>query len=328
MNQPEFVAEVSSNHHQDLARCLEFVDRAAQIGCSTVKFQLFRVEKLFAPEILKISLRHRARKQWEIPLSFIPAIRDRCRQKGIRLSCTPFYLEAVAELLPYVDVYKIASYELLWTDLLTACARSGKPVVISTGMATVSEIRQAVDTLAEAGCRDLTILHCVSGYPAPVSDCNLAAIGTLQKEFATTRGTEIGGEIGSDEPRPNIPKSLRPERAKMRVRVGWSDHSLRPAVLYRAIHAWQAEVIEFHLDLDGTGEEFPLGHCWLPEQIAAVIEQVREGFRADGSGVKEPASSELPDRNWRRDPRDGLRPLGEFRQKWLSSLQAENLCRS
>ncbi|MEW6380743.1 MAG: N-acetylneuraminate synthase family protein [bacterium] len=301
MKQPEFVAEVSSNHNQDLARCLQFVDLAAQTGCSAVKFQLFRVEELFAPEILAASSRHRARKRWEIPLSFIPAVWARCRERGIQFSCTPFYLRAVDELFPYVDFYKIASYELLWTDLLTACARTGKPVVLSTGMATLDEIRQAVEALDRAGCCDLTILHCVSGYPSPVSDCNLAAIDTLRREFGSGKSSELTG--------------------LMRIRVGWSDHSVRPGVIERAIHRWQAEVIEFHLDLDGTGEEFTLGHCWLPEQIKAVIDQVKDGFRADGTGLKEPARSELPDRDWRRDPADGLRPLKGLRQEWVSCGQ-------
>lgn len=308
MKQPEFVAEVSSNHNQDLARCLQFVDLAAQAGCSAVKFQLFKVEELFAPEILNASPRHRDRKLWEIPLSFIPAIWARCRERGIRFSCTPFYLKAVEELFPYVDFYKIASYELLWTDLLTACARTGKPVVLSTGMAILDEIRQAVEALDRAGCCDLTLLHCVSGYPAPVSDCNLAVIGTLRREFGT----------GMPLQESAAPRSPEPTGPKMRIRVGWSDHSVRPGVLDRAIHRWQAEMIEFHLDLDGSGEEFTLGHCWLPEQIKTVIERVNDGFRADGTGLKEPARSEMPDRDWRRDPADGLRPLRSLRQEWVS----------
>lgn len=87
-------------------------------------------------------------------------------------------------------------------------------------------------------------------------------------------------------------------------------------MIYRAIHRWGAKVIEFHLDLDGKGEEFKAGHCWLPDQIKPVIEQIRKGFAADGSGVKEPVAAELPDRMWRADPSDGLRPLKEIREQW------------
>lgn len=280
----QFLAEVSSNHHRSLDRCLAFIDTAARIGCAVVKFQLFCIDQLFAPEILARSEAHRRRADWELPAAFLPALADRCHATGVRFSCTPFYLEAVDELLPYVDFYKIASYELLWSDLLVACARTGKPVVLSTGMATLDEVRAAVATLRQAGCADLTLLHCVSGYPTPPGECNLAAIETLRQTCGCP--------------------------------VGWSDHSTSPGVLYRAVHRWGAGMIEFHLDLDGTGDEFRTGHCWLPEQIQPVIEAIGTGLRADGSGEKIPAPSELPDRDWRADPSDGLRPFLSIRRDW------------
>ena len=77
-------------------------------------------------------------------------------------------------------------------------------------------------------------------------------------------------------------------------------------------------MVEFHLDLEGNGEEFHTGHCWLPEQIRPVIEAVQTGFPADGSGEKVPAPSEMPDREWRADPKDGLRPLLTTREAWRS----------
>jgi len=316
---PAFVAEVSSNHHRDLPRCLQFVDMAAHVGCNAVKFQLFKIEELFAPEILKRSPQHRARKLWEIPLSFISEIKLRCRERGIQFSCTPFYLKAVEQLFPYVDFYKIASYELLWNDLLIACACTKKPVVLSTGMATADEVRQAVTVLRQAGCLDLTILHCVSGYPAPVSECNLAAIETLR----TIAGCGVKDK-DSAKPSGAARKSshlhtLNTPPESMKIRVGWSDHSVRPAVLYRAIHRWKVDMVEFHLDIDGEGEEFSFGHCWLPEQIKTVIDLVKDGFQADGTGLKEPVPTELPDRQWRRDPCDGLRPLKDVRQEWVRS---------
>jgi len=279
-----FVAEVSSNHYRDLERCCRFIDQAAAIGCQAIKFQLFKIEELFAPQILAQSKVHRQRKEWELPREFLPVLADRCRQLGIQFSCTPFYLQAVEELFPYVDFYKIASYELLWTDLLEACAATGKPMVISTGMATLEEVRSAVKTLRQAGCRDLTVLHCVSGYPAPPDQCNLAAIGTLRQLFDCS--------------------------------VGWSDHSASPAVILRAVHHWQASMIEFHLDLDGWGEEFAAGHCWLPQDIRQVIDTVDTGCAADGSGEKLPTAVEQSDRDWRADPEDGLRPLKKIRDHW------------
>ncbi len=278
-----FIAEVSSNHHADLARCLAFVDCAAEMGCDGVKFQLFRVRDLFAPEILERSPAHRAREAWELPAGFLAPLAERARTRGISFACTPFDLRAVEELRPHVDFLKIASYELLWDGLLEACAASGKPVALSTGMATLDEVEHAVDVLAGAGCRDLTLLHCVSGYPTPVEEANLAAIEALRR--------------------------LAARAPRLQLRTGWSDHSAQPGVISRAVHRWGAELIEFHLDLEGQGEEYGAGHCWLPDAMARVIREVRTGFEADGSGKKLPSALEQDERLWRADPHDGLRPL-------------------
>jgi sialic acid synthase SpsE len=280
-----FVAEVSSNHGRDLARAVAFVETAARIGCAAVKFQLFKVDELFAPEILAKSATHRARAQWELPEEFLSPLAGRCRELGIAFACTPFSLRAVNVLEPYVDFYKIASYELLWGDLLRACARTGKPVVIATGMATLDEVRRGTDVLRGSGCSDPTVLHCTSGYPTPVDQCNLAAIDTL--------------------------------RVATSARVGWSDHSVSPAVIYRAVHRWRADMVEFHLDLDGTGAEFGAGHCWLPAQIAPVIAAIHDGEAADGDGEKLPVAAEISDRPWRADPADGFRPMRAIRASWV-----------
>lgn len=280
----KFIAEVSSNHDRDLERAFRFIDVAATAGCSAVKFQLFRIDQLFAPEILEKSPMHRKRKDWELPLEFLPHLADRCHSAGVEFSCTPFYIEAVTALEPHVDFYKIASYELLWDDLLGACARTGKPVVLSTGMATIEEIQNAVNVLRRNGCASPTLLHCTSAYPTPHHEANLAAIETLRR----ATGCE----------------------------VGWSDHTVEPTVLFRAIYRWNVKMVEFHLDLDGQGEEYAAGHCWLPDQIRSVIHSVTKGFEADGTGEKAPVPSELPDREWRADPSDGLRPLKATREKW------------
>src|SRR6187551_1340277 len=108
--QPLFIAEASSNHGQDLSRALAFVDAAADCGCDAVKFQLFKLTELFAPEILAKSAKHRARAQWELPVAHLAPLAERARKRGIAFSCTPFYLAAVEELLPYVAFFKIASY--------------------------------------------------------------------------------------------------------------------------------------------------------------------------------------------------------------------------
>lgn len=278
-----FIAEVSSNHAQDLQRSFDFIDRAADVGCAVVKFQLFKVESLFSPEALKSKPDLLKRKAWELPLDFLPQLAQRCQQRGIAFSCTPFYLEAVAELEPYVDFYKIASYELMWDALLAACAATGKGVVLSTGMATMDEIVHATEVLKKNGCANPTLLHCTSAYPTPAEEANLAAIQTLREATGCA--------------------------------VGWSDHTVQPGVIHRAVHRWGASMVEFHLDLDGQGDEYAAGHCWLPEQIGPVIRDLSVGFGADGDGVKVPVASELPDRLWRADPSDGLRPLLEMRAR-------------
>jgi sialic acid synthase SpsE len=282
--QPVFIAEASSNHGRELSRALAFVDAAADAGCDAVKFQLFKIERMFAPEILSQSPKHRARAQWELPLDHLGPLAEHCSDRNIQFSCTPFYLEAVAELAPFVDFYKIASYELLVTDLLKACARTGKPLVVSTGMSTMDEITAAAATLKAEGAQDLTLLHCVSAYPTPAGEANLAAIAAI--------------------------------RSATGLPVGWSDHTRRPAVIERAVHHWGARAVEFHLDLDGEGAEYAAGHCWLPNEIAPVIARIRESLIADGAGFKGPQPSELSDREWRADPIDGMRPLRHVRQSY------------
>src|SRR5580700_204707 len=281
---PIFIAEASSNHGRDLGRARAFVDAAAEAGCDAVKFQLFKIARMFAPEILRQSPKHRARMEWELPIAHLAPLAARCRARGIQFSCTPFYLEAVKELEPYVDFYKVASYELLVGDLLRACAATGKSVVLSTGMATMTEIVEASRTLKQAGARDITLLHCVSAYPTPVQEANLSAIAAIRNATG--------------------------------CKTGWSDHTRTPAVIERAVHHWDAAAVEFHLDLDGQGAEYAAGHCWLPEEIAPVVARIRQSFVADGTGFKEPQPSEIDDRDWRADPIDGMRPLHHVRQSY------------
>lgn len=287
----KFVAEVSSNHNQDRDRCDQFIKTAAKIGCQAVKFQLFKIDKLFAPEIVAESKKVRNRRGSELPVDFLPILSKKCHDLDLEFACTPFYLEAVNQLKPYVDFYKIASYDILRPDLLKACAKTGKPIVMSVGMANLKEIDTAMAVLRTAGAKEITLLHCVSSYPVPVEECNLAAIKTLRDRYKS--------------------------------KVGWSDHSVNTSIIYQAVNKWKASMVEFHLDLDKKGDEFDIGHCWLPEQIAPVILNIRKGIKpkkdftsADGDGDKKPVSSELSERNWRADPSDGLRPLLKLRKKW------------
>jgi len=285
-----FCAEVSSNHHQDINRCYDFIDTAGKIGCKSVKFQLFKIEELFHFKALQKNPSLNDRKQWELPVEFIPKLAERAKEQNLLFSCTPFYLDAVDELVDYVDFFKIASYEILWKDLLIKCANSNKPVVFSTGMANIEEIDSALEILLENGCSDITILHCSSIYPTKYYNANLNFINTMKEKF---KKFEVDNSI----------------------KYGWSDHTVNEAVIYRSINKFDCDFIEFHLDLDGKGSEFNSGHCWLPHQISHVIDNVNKSIKADGSKDKKMIDSEIDERNWRADPNDGLRPIEKIRDK-------------
>ncbi len=286
-----FIAEISSNHNGDLNRCFELIRQAALCGCWGVKFQLFRMEQLFSREILETSETHRQRRRWELPLHYIPELAACAKAEGITFGCTPFDLEAVDLLAPHVDFLKIASYELTWVPLIHQCGQTGLPLMISTGMADQNEIMQAIAEAKTSGVQDLAVFHCVSNYPTLVKDCNLAAIKTL------------GQLLANDFPQG---------------KVGWSDHSVNPGVIRRAVDFWASDLVEFHFDLDGEGHEYSAGHCWLPGEISPVIagSEFEVSNICDGQGNLCPAPSEQEERLWRADPTDGWRPYLEMRKPW------------
>jgi len=286
-----FIAEIGSNHNRDLVRTRSLLDACAHAGAGAAKLQIFRVEDLFAPEVLAQRPELRERRAWEFPLELLDPVARHARRAGLEFGATPFGLWAVDELAPVVDFFKVASYELLWHDLIRACAATGRPLILSTGMATLDEVDAAVEAAHGAG--ELTLLHCVSGYPAPAEQCNLAVIATLRERYG--------------------------------CRVGWSDHSASSAVVERAVRRWDASDIELHVDLDGTGNEAG-EHNWTPAQLAATTSACRrddadpEGpLPMDGDGVKRPMPVEQPDVPWRADPSDGLRPLLETRVSFAAA---------
>tara|TARA_B100001123_G_C15344364_1_gene1036353 strand:+ start:10915 stop:11790 length:876 start_codon:yes stop_codon:yes gene_type:complete len=283
-NSLNFIAEISSNHNRNLSRTFRLIDSAKMNGFNSVKFQLFKLEELFSKEILDNSIKHKKRSEWELPLKFIPKISKYCKTKKIKFGCTPFYLDAVAYLDKFVDFFKISSYELLWDELLIKCAKTNKPVIISTGMANLREVSRAVKILKSTGNKQITVLHCVSSYPASFKDVNLSIIGNLRK--------------------------------KLNVNIGWSDHTVNPNVISRAVHKWDVKDIEMHYDLDKKGFEFKGGHCWLPYQARNIIKNINQGIYSDGKNIKKPSKSEIKDRQWRADPKDGLRPLIKIRKRW------------
>lgn len=284
----KLIAEISSNHNRDLARALKLIETAAEVGCQAVKFQLFKLDQLFAPWALHKKPELRARKEWELPVSWLPTLSRTAHDCGLEFACTPFYPAAIEELYDHVDFYKISSYQVLQHNFLRQVAQTGKPVVLSTGMATLPEITRAVDALCGGNCMDITLLHCVSAYPAPPSECNLATIGALREMF-----------------RPNY--SVR--------HIGWSDHSNSVPVVMQAVLGQQADVIELHFDLaDQDGVETQMGHCWTPEEVKYLQGWLQRATSAVGFPGKFINASEYHERMWRSDPYDGLRPLLETRK--------------
>lgn len=291
----EFIAAVPSRHNRDLNHCRQLIREAARIGCTGVKFDLFRVDQIFAAQILRVSPAHRRQRRWELPLHWVPKLRDYARDHGLKLGVTPFSLETVAAVHSQVDFLNVSSHELPWLDLVHQCADTGLPLLVGTGMADAGETWSAVETAQEAGCTDLTLLHTVCYEPTPEESCNLAAIGTLRemlvREFA-----------------PLYPDS--------ELKAGWSDHSISAGVIARAVNHWGCDLIEFPFDLAGHDPE--TGPCWAPDQIAAVIAGGYLPVRreCDGTGRITPDQIELGERGWRADPGDGLRPSPSLRQVW------------
>jgi sialic acid synthase SpsE len=285
---PRLIAEIGSNHNRDAERALELVDACAVAGATAIKVQVFRIEDLFTAAVRAQRPELDARRAWELPLDLLAPLRDRCRARGLAFGATPFGLWAVDALVEHVDFLKIASYELLWHELIAACAASGRPLILSTGMATLDEALAAVAVAREHGATDLRLLHCVSGYPTPADQANLAAIATLREATGCP--------------------------------VGWSDHTVDAAVVERAVHRWGATDVELHVDLDGAGNEAG-EHNWTPAALTALAARVAGPATdeqpvtaaADGSGEKLPMPVEEPDVAWRADPLDGLRPLRAIR---------------
>ena len=278
-----FIAEVSSNHNTNLKRCLKFVDIAKKIGCDAVKFQLFRIDQLFHDSILKKRNDIKSRKKWELPIRFLKKISEHCKKRKILFGCTPFYLDAVDELYPYVDFYKIASYELLWDDLFIKCIQKKKPIIFSTGMANNTEIIKKINIFKKNNFKNYSILHRVSSYPAPLDSINLNSINYLRK------------------------------LTNNNIKIGWSDHTKNSGIIYKAIYEHKAEIIEFHIDLDKKGKEFKFNHCWLPNEMGEIINVIKKNKIISGKVKKIVSASEIIEKNWRADKNDGLRPLKKIR---------------
>jgi len=280
-----WIAEIGSNHNKDLNRVFKLIDAAADIGCWGVKFQLFRAERLYAPEFKNTIVKM---KEWELPEEFLLHISQYCKEKEINFICTVFDLEGVQTLFPYVDYLKIGSYELLWWELFKEVIQARLPWMFSAGMTTenMNVITGRIEMGEIFNNIPAAVFHCNSNYPSKPENCGLYRIPTLIEMIDNYGGL---------------------------VDIGWSDHTVRPGIIYRAV-SLGAKMVEFHFDLDdGKGVESSIGHCWKVSQIAKVIHNIRIGDIAEYSGN----TCEEESSKWRTDPIDGLRPTIQYREELL-----------
>lgn len=244
---PLLVAEVGFNHEGSLDTAAALIRAAAESGADAVKFQTFKASDLALPSAPHYELIRAAEMRPE-DARFLA---DTAREAGIAFFSTPFSLEAVA-MLEAVDVpaYKIASMDVTTPYLLEAVARTGKPVILSTGMATLDEIGTALAQLQHAGATDIGLLHCLSLYPAQAEDCNLAAIDKLKRAFG--------------------------------LPTGWSDHYPGPKACLAAYFAG-ADIIETHFTLDREAPGGDHAHSLDPNMLRGLVEDLRLFERMQGS---------------------------------------------
>ena len=124
------------------------------------------------------------RKKWEFPPEFLPKIKEKCDEFNLKLGITPFYINAVEECSQYLDFFKIASYELLWSDLIRKCCETNKKLIISTGMANMTEIKDAVLKIEHTGRKDLSIFTLCVLLPVSDDEVNLKAIKSMSEIFS------------------------------------------------------------------------------------------------------------------------------------------------
>jgi pseudaminic acid synthase len=273
------IAEMSANHGQSLEKALEVVRAAKEAGADAIKLQTY------TPDTLTIDCRgpefmigkgalwegknlHDLYAEAYTPWEWQPELKNEAERLGMHCFSTPFDDTAV-DFLEAMDVpaHKIASFELVDTELLRKVAATGKPVIMSTGMATFTEISEAVQTLCEAGCTQLALLKCTSAYPSLPEDMNLRTIAHMAESFG--------------------------------VPVGLSDHTLGIAVPVAAV-AVGACIIEKHLTLRRSDGGPDAAFSLEPQEFREMVNAVRIAEKALGRITYDVTVKEQASRAFRR----------------------------
>ena len=275
---PYVIGEVSANHNGDFERAVKIMEVAKRCGCDAVKLQTYTPDTITIdcdkPDFRingglwdKRSL-YDLYSEAHLPWEWHKPLFDEARRLGLTIFSSPFDKTAV-DLLEDLGVpaYKIASFEAIDIPLIEYVATTGKPMIISTGMADALEIEEAVTAARDSGCKDLILLHCVSGYPAPIEDYNLATLSDLEKRFNTL--------------------------------VGLSDHTIDNTAAIVSI-GFGACVIEKHITLDrsdgGPDDSFSLEES----DLVALCQDVKKAWRAVGRVNYERKQSESDSLIFRR----------------------------
>lgn len=264
------IAEAGVNHNGDINLAKKLIDIAADVGADAVKFQTFKAEKLVLQDADKAEYQMKSTgseesqyqmlKKLELTESSFEELKVYAENKNIIFLSTPFDDESV-DFLDNIGVplFKIGSGELTNLPLLQHIAKKNKPVILSTGMATLGEIEEALYTLINEELRDIIILHCITSYPARAEEANLNVIKTLKSCF--------------------------------KLPVGLSDHTLGVNVSLAA-RALGACVIEKHFTLDKKLPGPDHGASLDPEELGALVKGIREIESALGDGIKKPTKEE------------------------------------
>lgn len=255
------VAEIGNNHEGDSERALRMVEAAAAAGVDAVKLQTF-VPELFVSADQESRLT--TLRRFALPPKTYAELSRRARELGLAFLSTPLDLESVRFLEPLVDVFKVASSDNTFMRLLGAVAKTGKPIIVSGGLADLATLERSVkhieDSWAKLGKQsDLAVLHCVSSYPTAAEDANISALKAMKKTLPL---------------------------------VGYSDHTLGTTACIMAV-ALDARIIEKHFTLDKQQSEFRDHQLSAdPAEMSTLVALIREAEAMTGNGLKEPTAAE------------------------------------